>query len=402
MKTNGFALFRGPLAWERAEEARLRVDRYGRHMLTSSGPFFGAAGDVSRDAETCYLACSLEERGELPLVHGFVDGGSNITGGSTSGEFAFVASERGNIHAGRDRLGTRPLYLDDARTCLASDHRFFSQPPRLLPRGTTVDMGTGELVGPVTSQTPRAVDPGDAAILLCRLLEDSVARRVKGRKRVAVSFSGGLDSSIIALLASRHCEVVLCSAFTENSNDREYTSSASRRLDLEHHGVLVGRNDAMHELRSMNLPFQAGPMDRALWCLYSTTARMASENRAELILLGQLADELFGGYMKYSLAARESEAEAVRMMEADVAASADRAFVRDELACSRFTEVRFPFADQDVAAFAMGIPLSFKISGGERKAVLRKAASMLGLPDELVRAPKKAAQYSSGLSKLVD
>jgi asparagine synthase (glutamine-hydrolysing) len=401
MKTNGFALFRGPLAWERAEEALSRVDRYRRHLLTSSGPVFGATGDATREAGTCFLAWSLEERGELPLVHGFVEGRRSITGGSTLGEFAFVASEGGRILAGRDRLGTRPLYLDDARTCLASDHRFFSQPPRLLPRGTTVDMGTGEMFGPATIQAPRVADPGAAAILLCRLLEESVARRVKGRKRVAVSFSGGLDSSIIALLASRHCEVVLCSAFTESSNDREYTSSAARRLDLEHHGVLVGSDDALRELRSMNLPFQASPMDRALWCLYSTTARMASEYRAELILLGQLADELFGGYMKYSLAARESEAGAVRMMEADVAASADRAFVRDELACSRFTEVRFPFADHDVAAFATGIPLSFKISGGERKAVLRKAASILGLPDELVRAPKKAAQYSSGLSKLV-
>jgi len=87
-------------------------------------------------------------------------------------------------------------------------------------------------------------------------------------------------------------------------------------------------------------------------------------------------------------------------MERDVAAAADRAFVRDELACARFVEVRFPFADQDVAGFARSLPLSHKIRGGERKAVLRMAATRLGLPDELVMAPKKAAQYSTGLSKL--
>jgi asparagine synthase (glutamine-hydrolysing) len=141
-------------------------------------------------------------------------------------------------------------------------------------------------------------------------------------------------------------------------------------------------------------------MDRALWCLYSTTSRMAAENGAGLILLGQLADELFGGYMKYSLQAKENEASAVQMMERDVAGAADRAFVRDELACARFVEARFPFADQGVAGFARSLPLSHKIRGGERKAVLRMAATKLGLPDELVRAPKKAAQYSTGLSKL--
>ena len=127
---------------------------------------------------------------------------------------------------------------------------------------------------------------------------------------------------------------------------------------------------------------------------------MGAESGAPIILLGQLADELFGGYMKYSLRAQESEASAVQMMERDVAASAERAFVRDELACARFAEVRFPFADKRLADFALAIPLSYKIRGTERKVVLRAAASMLGLPEELVRAPKKAAQYSTGLSKL--
>ena len=94
------------------------------------------------------------------------------------------------------------------------------------------------------------------------------------------------------------------------------------------------------------------------------------------------------------------EASAVRMMEHDVAASADGAFIRDELACSRSLEVRFPFADEGLAGLARVLPLAYKIRRGERKAILRTAASMLGLPEELVRAPKKAAQYSSGLSKL--
>ncbi len=401
MRTNGFALFRGPLARERAEKAASKVDRYGKRVLTDPGPLFGASGGTSKGEGAWILAYSLEVSGELPLVHGFADFEGRISDGETLGEFAYIEKERGRVLAGRDLLGTRALYFDADRTCVATDHRFFSQPPRLLPRGTTFDLGTGEQVSQSVSPHRRVQGMDEAASLLSKLLEESVARRVKGRRKVAVSFSGGLDSSIIALLASRQSEVVLCSAYTEQSKDRDYTAAAARRLGLEHHGVLLGSDDSARELRSMNLPFEAGSMDKALWCLYSTTARMASDHGAELILLGQLADELFGGYMKYSVAARESEAAAVQMMERDVAASADRAFLRDELACSRFTEVRLPFADQDVAAFAMGIPLSLKINGGERKAVLRTAASVLGLPDELVRAPKKAAQYSSGLSKLV-
>lgn len=119
------------------------------------------------------------------------------------------------------------------------------------------------------------------------------------------------------------------------------------------------------------------------------------------MLLGQLADELFGGYMKYATAARKDEGLAVKMMEADVEDSARRAFVRDEEACARFIEPRFPFADDEVVSFALGLPLSYKISGQQRKLILRIAAENLGLPDELAQAPKKAAQYSSGIAKLV-
>jgi asparagine synthase (glutamine-hydrolysing) len=49
----------------------------------------------------------------------------------------------------------------------------------------------------------------------------------------------------------------------------------------------------------------------------------------------------------------------------------------------------------------LSIPVSFKIRDGERKAVLRRAAGLLGVPEELSNAPKKAAQYSSGIQKIL-
>ena len=143
-------------------------------------------------------------------------------------------------------------------------------------------------------------------------------------------------------------------------------------------------------------------MDEALWCIYSTTSELAKKRKARMILLGQLADELFGGYMKYAVKAREEGAEAAeKMMREDVRGCADRGFLRDEAACSASCEVRFPYADARIASFAAGLPLGYKIREGERKAILRAAALELGLPEELASAPKKAAQFSSGASKLL-
>ena len=119
-------------------------------------------------------------------------------------------------------------------------------------------------------------------------------------------------------------------------------------------------------------------------------------------MLGQMADELFGGYAKYQRAlAGSGERAAASMMEADVLGCGARGFVRDEAACCRWLEPRFPFADERVLEFGRGLPVTMKIRDGERKAVLREAARLLGLPEGIAKAPKKAAQYSSGVEKML-
>jgi asparagine synthase (glutamine-hydrolysing) len=89
------------------------------------------------------------------------------------------------------------------------------------------------------------------------------------------------------------------------------------------------------------------------------------------------------------------------MMEADLAGCGTRGFLRDEVACSRWIEPLFPFADRRVVGFGRGLPVAMKIRKGVRKAALREAAVQLGLPSELSGAAKKAAQYSSGVQKLI-
>ena len=242
-----------------------------------------------------------------------------------------------------------------------------------------------------------------AAGELASLIEESVSSRVHGRGRVAVSFSGGLDSSILAMVAAKHADVVLCSAYASGSRDEGQSGRAADLLGLRLETALLDEKTLAKMSGEADLPpGEATVMDKALWCIYSTTSELAKRSEARTILLGQLADELFGGYMKYAVKAREEGAAAAeRMMEGDVRACADRGFLRDEAACSASCEVRFPYADGRIASFAAGLPLEYKIREGERKAVLRAAALELGLPEELASAPKKAAQFSSGASKLL-
>lgn len=219
---------------------------------------------------------------------------------------------------------------------------------------------------------------------------------------MAVAFSGGVDSSILALCASRRTSVVACTGCAPGAGDEARARRAATRLGLDFVSAKLDQGRIAASVSKMRLPFEASLMDRSLWCLYSAVSEAAEQSGAGVMLLGQLSDELFGGYAKYAVAlGREGAPAAERMMEEDVKRFRSRGRVRDVCSCGSRVEARFPYEAQEVVEFAASIPLEFKIRGGVRKAVLREAGLVLGLPPELADVPKKAAQYSSGVQKLL-
>jgi len=231
---------------------------------------------------------------------------------------------------------------------------------------------------------------------------ESVGAAVAEEKRVAVAYSGGLDSSIVAKCAAGRAEVVACTAYANGAWDQGRAQEAAAALGVELVTTELTKEKVEEALRRIDLPFSPTLMDRSLWCLYSIVAESARKAGARVILLGQLADELFGGYAKYEEALKTGgSAAATSMMRADVQEYPHRGRVRDVAACARWAEPRFPFEAKGMVDLAMGLPVGFKIRDGVRKAVLRRAAAILGVPEAQAEAVKKAAQYSSGVQKLV-
>ncbi len=223
----------------------------------------------------------------------------------------------------------------------------------------------------------------------------------KGAPRSRSHSPEGSTDSIIATCAKRRTGVFACSAFAEGALDSRSAGRGAAILGIELKATRLTRESVASELKGMNLPFQASLMDRSLWCLYSIVSSTAAREGAEVIMLGQLADELFGGYAKYETALADSgEEAAAAVMDRDLTDYQMRGMARDVSACSRWLEPCFPFAEKEVVDLGRSIPVSFKIMGGVRKAVLREAAGVLGVPRELVSAAKKAAQYSSGIQKI--
>ena len=241
-----------------------------------------------------------------------------------------------------------------------------------------------------------------AAREVARLIERSVKGAVEGESKVAIAFSGGLDSSVIAASASKHTHVVVCTAYAKKSSDAARAKEAAGDMGLPYISYELMEEDLGQALAAMELPFVPTLMDRSLWCLYRVVSGCARRSGTRVMLLGQLADEMFGGYAKYAEALRLKGADAAEsMMGSDLREYESRGRVRDVAACRGLVEPRFPFEAEELREFAASLPVSFKIRDGERKAVLRRAAAILGVPERVAGAPKKAAQYSSGVQKLL-
>ena len=378
---------------EAASRAAERIDRLSEGV---SRVKLGREGGSETEA---VLVALQNGKGEgLPVVHGFASESAD------GGEFSMVLESGDTLEARRDAAGSRPLYVGASGEWVASDHRFFPEEEKLLlPPQARYDVFGRKRTSAAWSEEPLEGSFAEAAERLARNLELCVKERVVGRGKVAVAFSGGLDSSILAWCASKYARVVACTVHSPRSLDKVKAARAADLLGIQLEDRVLEKDGVASELAGLDLPFQAGPMDRSLWCIYSVASKAAADSGAELIILGQLADELFGGYAKYESEARERGPEsAKKLMARDVQGCGMRGLIRDEAACSRWLEPRFPFADGRVLRLGLSAPAEFCFRGGERKSLLREAARRLGMPEELTATPKKAAQYSSGILKLVD
>jgi asparagine synthase (glutamine-hydrolysing) len=121
-------------------------------------------------------------------------------------------------------------------------------------------------------------------------------------------------------------------------------------------------------------------------------ARVLEECAETTLLVGSGADELFGGYAKYSTA---TDPKAI--MKSDLSKMLEEDIVLRRVAKTLGKRLESPYVSEATLAFSASLPMNLKISGNDRKVLLRQAAASLGLRSHDL--PKKAAQYSSGMMK---
>jgi asparagine synthase (glutamine-hydrolysing) len=245
----------------------------------------------------------------------------------------------------------------------------------------------------------------DAVKTLDELLTRAVEARCRGVLKVAVGFSGGIDSSLLAHYADiSGARVDLICVGMEGSRGFKAAERVADTLDLPLRLEAFTVDDVEESLDAVLWSVEeADPMKIGVGLPTHWAVRSAAETGHRIFISGNCADEVFGGYQKY---AQEyaSDGDSVReTMYRDVVSSHEANFERDYKICSDLgLELRLPFADIDVVRYGLYLPTKLKLPKdptSPRKLILRALAREKGFPEELADRPKKAMQYSTGVNR---
>ncbi|MEY4433255.1 MAG: hypothetical protein RLZZ44_1389 [Bacteroidota bacterium] len=251
--------------------------------------------------------------------------------------FAFLDSSKNHLILCRDFLGKKPLYYHHSKNKI-----YFSSQSNLVKQyleSTSLNyesistyLQLGYLIDPQTMYNEiSAVEPGEtiefdlntlalikrskispkiyiepSSTPISELLNCAIEERILGHEKCAISLSGGIDSSLIALQASKmNVEISAFSArWTDSDKERynidsELAREISKRLKINYHEVEMPKVSQIPEtLREFVFAMEepnANPTGLSMSVLYKAIA----SNGHRLVLTGDGADEIFGGYQRY-------------------------------------------------------------------------------------------------------
>lgn len=253
--------------------------------------------------------------------------------------FALYSNHKNQIILARDFLGKKPLYYS-----ITKDYFIFSSQIKIIRDyigQTSIDQNSlvsylklGYLLDPGTMYTEiKSVNPGEVLVVDLNSLNltlefnfiprpillpantnfsdafgDSFKNRVEGHSKIAISLSGGIDSTAIALQSVR--TGVNCSTYSmwwPESDKSRYNQdfiaakSIANSLNLKFIPVempsLKNLNDQISNyVKAMGEP-NSNPSGVSMMSLYESI----SSDGIRLVLTGDGADEIFGGYDRYKL-----------------------------------------------------------------------------------------------------
>jgi asparagine synthase (glutamine-hydrolysing) len=287
----------------------------------------GAGYTFTRDSDTEVLLRAYQHWGAEVVHH-------------LRGMFAFAIwdASRGRLFLARDRFGEKPLYLyEDARglffasevkallrlpgICAEVDahaiwdylsYRYVPGPKTLFARirklmpGCCAIWERGALreqrYWSAPDRIPRAngQTDNDAVAGFLERLDESVRMQMVSDVPYGAFLSGGIDSTTIVALMTRHSDLVktFSVGFGEDRyNELSYAAEAARHFGTKHHELVVAHRDVVERLPAL-VAFRDAPVSEPSDIPIHMLACEAAKS-VKMVLTGEGSDELLGGYPKH-------------------------------------------------------------------------------------------------------
>ena len=339
-----------------------------------------------------------------------------------SGIFAFALYdvEDDSFLIARDPIGVIPLYIGydaDGKVYVASElkalegqcekyepflpgHYYFSKDPG-MKRYYTRDWFDYEAVK----------DNGGSSDEIQKGLKDAVKRQLMSDVPYGVLLSGGLDSSVISAIAEQYSEhrveadgktkawwprLHSFAVGLKGAPDLAKAKLVADYIGTVHHEINYTIQEGLDAIRDVIYFIETYDVTtvRASTPMY-LLARVIKSMGIKMVLSGEGADEIFGGYLYFHKApsAAEFHKETVRKLSKLYMYDCLRA---NKSLCAWGVEGRVPFLDKEFLDIAMRTNPELKMCPGEtmEKKIVREAFSDM-LPAEVAWRQKE--QFSDGV-----
>ena len=330
------------------------------------------------------------------------------------GVFAFVVVDGDDFIAGRDPIGIKPLYYGkdaEGRLYFSSELKAIAdqcETFEAFPPGHYYSAKDGL----VRYYTPDWFDYKVATdeLDLTKIRKSLIAatkKRLMTDVPLGVLLSGGLDSSLTSSIATRLLKEEgkelhsFSIGLDKNSPDLIAAKKVADFLGTKHHELYFSINEGLEII------------DKLIWHLetYDVTSirastpmylmsKMITDAGIKVVLSGEGADEMLGGYLYFHNAPSKEEFQKETVRRVQLLSTSD-CLRADKSTMAHGLEARVPFLDKDFLDVIMKIKPEEKqpkTYGGKEKYILRKAFDTKDnpfLPDEVLWRQKE--QFSDGV-----
>ncbi|MDB0614698.1 asparagine synthase B [Tenacibaculum dicentrarchi] len=344
----------------------------------------------------------------------FVDDLNGIFG------FALYDAEKDEYFVARDHMGIIPLYIgwdQNGTFYVASELKALEgtcSKIELFPPGHYMSSKDGKFVQWYKRdwEDYQAVKDNETSIAEVKeALEAAVHRQLMSDVPYGVLLSGGLDSSVISAIAKKYSQKRIESDDTsaawypqlhsfsvglDGSPDLAAAQKVADHIGTVHHEIKFTIQEGLDAIKDViyNIETYDITTIRSSTPMY-LMARVIKSMGVKMVLSGEGADEIFGGYLYFHKApnAEEFHEETVRKL--------DKLHMYDCLRANKSLmawgiEGRVPFLDKEFMDVAMRINPQDKMINGQRmeKWVIRKAFEDM-LPESVAWRQKE--QFSDGV-----